>query len=539
MEHLIAGLRHPALPRQAAATPCDEAGAGRWVLLATILGSSMAFIDSTVVNVALPVMQRDLQASLAAAQWIVEAYGVALSALILVGGSLGDRYGRRRMFTIGIVLFTLASLACGASQNATELVVCRGIQGVGAAMLMPESLAIISACFEGTARGKAIGTWSAFTALTSAAGPVLGGAIVAAGSWRYVFFINLPVALVVLALLRFVPESKSGEAGDPDWLGAALVTLGLGGLVFGLVTASNGGFGQVQVVVALVAAVVLLGAFLTVEARTAAPMLPLRLFGSAGFSGANTLTLLLYAALSGALFFLPFDLIQVQGYPPQAAGAALLPFVLLISVLSRWSGGLIGRYGARWPLTIGPVLVAIGFLLLARNGLGGGYWTTIFPAVVVLGLGMAMVVAPLTTTVMASVDTRHSGLASGVNNAVARLAGVLAIAVLSIFVVMAFDNSLNRRLAGINVSAQVKQGIEAQRDRLAAIQLPEGLDAGARSAVQQAVDLAFVDGFRLAMTIAAGLCLASAACTLLTIERKPRRDAPRPRTLDRSRPDSG
>ena len=408
----------------------------RWVLVASILASSMAFVDGTVVNVALPAIQADLRATLADMQWVVESYALFLSALLLVGGSLGDRFGRRRVFLIGVALFVAASAACAAASTLRALLLARAVQGIGAALLVPGSLALISAAYPESTRGRAIGTWSGFSAIAGAVGPVLGGWLVDRLSWGWAFLINLPlgVAVLLIGLLR-VPESRDHEPEGPiDARGAALATLALGAVVFALLEAPGRGWTSAPVLVGAALGMICAALFFVVERRSRAPMLPLGLFASRNFSGANLLTLLLYAALGGGLFFFPLNLIQVQGYSATAAGAALLPFVVIMFGLSGWAGRLVDRHGSKGPLIIGPAIAALGFALFALPGTGGSYWTTFFPAVVVLGFGMTVTVAPLTTTVMNAVDRDRAGLASGVNNAVSRTAGLLAIAAFGVVV---------------------------------------------------------------------------------------------------------
>ncbi|HEY4273738.1 MAG TPA: MFS transporter [Candidatus Udaeobacter sp.] len=504
--------------------PCAKSR-GPWILAATILATSMAFIDGTVVNVALPALQTNLNATAVDVQWVIEAYSLLLSALLLVGGSLGDRYGRRRVFLIGVILFALASAACGFAANIHQLIAARAFQGLGAALLVPGSLAIISSSFSEDQRGRAIGTWSGFSAITTAIGPVIGGWLIEHVSWRAVFFINIPLAvLVIIISLWRVPESSDPESAGLDWLGAALAALGLGSLVYGLIESSRLGFNDRSVFAALAAAVVLLALFVMTERHVPNPMLPLSLFRSRIFTGTNLLTFLLYAPLGGTLFFLPLNLIQVQDYSATAAGAALLPFILIISLLSRWSGGLVTSYGPKLPLLIGPLTAASGYLLFMLPTVGGSYWINFFPAVVVLGLGMAISVAPLTTTVMGSVAERRAGIASGVNNAVARTAGLIAIAVLGIVMLHVFNHALDRRLAQSNLPASVTQSLQTQRTKLAAIAIPEDQDAPIQQLIRRAIDESFVSGFRVVMVIGAALALASAATALTLITKTPHSD---------------
>ncbi|SEA03109.1 MFS transporter [Variovorax sp. YR216] len=502
----------------------DCAPAARpWVLAAAIIGSSMAFIDGTVVNVALPAIQADLHATAFQAQWVVESYALFLAALLLVGGAMGDRFGRRRIFAIGVTLFAIASVACALSGDVQQLILARAVQGVGGAMLVPGSLALISASFPEKERGRAIGTWSGFSGITAAIGPVLGGFLVDRYSWIWAFLVNVPMAIAVLLIVwRHVPESRGGEsAAGLDVPGAALATLALGGVVYAFIEAPTQGWKSRTVLAALVAGVVAGIAFVGVELRVRSPMLPLSLMRIGNFGGANLLTLLLYAALGGGLYFFPLNLIQVQGYSATAAGAALLPFILIMFALSGWAGQLVDRFGPRGPLVIGPSIAAVGFALFALPGVGVNYWTAFFPAVVVLGFGMTVTVAPLTTTVMNAVGPDLAGMASGVNNAVSRAASVLAIAVFGVVMAWAFGAQLGEGLRDAGASAQATAFLESQRSQLAGAALPPGVDEATGNALRYAVNAAFVSGFRCVMGICAALALLSALSAWLFISRQP------------------
>lgn len=481
----------------------------------------MAFIDGTVVNVALPFLQTNLNATAIGIQWVVEAYSLFLSALLLVGGSLGDRYGRRRIFNLGVVIFAVASALCGLAANIEQLIAARAVQGIGGALLVPGSLALISSSFNEKERGKAIGTWSGFSAMTTAIGPVLGGWLVEHWSWRAAFFLNLPLAVAVLLIsLWKVPESREKvHHGSLDWPGATLATISLGGVIYGLIESPRLGFSNPFVLLALIGGLLALAGFILNEARAKNPMVPLKLFRNRNFAGANVLTLLLYAALSGTFFFFTLNLIQIQHYSATAAGAALLPFVVLMFSLSRWSGGLIDRFGPRLPLTIGPIIAAAGFALYAVPGLNGNYWTTFFPAVIVLGLGMAVTVAPLTTTVMSSVGEEQAGVASGINNAVSRTAGLLAIAVFGVMMLQGFSQNLGSRLSEIQMDEQLRHSIYEERVKLAALEVPPNTDSATLEKIKVAIAESFVSGFRKIMFSSAALAIASGASSWFFIRK--------------------
>jgi EmrB/QacA subfamily drug resistance transporter len=478
-----------------AVTPAGEnglsyaSGPGRWVMLVTVLGSAMASIDATVVGIALPAIGRDFGASLTALQWVVTAYTLALAGLLLFAGTLGDRYGRKRIFLTGVTWFALSSLLCGFAAGSAFLIAARALQGVGAALLTPGSLAIIEASFRPADRGKAIGAWSGLSGVATAIGPFLGGWLVQAVSWRLIFAINLPVAAAIIAAgVRHVPESRDrGMTGRVDITGGILVTLGLIGVTYGLMGGPAGGWARPSPLASVIAGVLLLAAFVAWERRARMPMLPLSLFGSGQFTAANVVTFAVYGALGGALFLLPIELQQVLGYTALQAGISLLPVTAIMLALSARSGALAARIGPRLQMSVGPVVTGLGLALFTRIGYSGNYLTEVLPAVAVFGLGLAITVAPLTSTVLAAVPASHAGMASAVNNDVARAASLIAVAVLP-------------AAAGLSGTAYLHPA-------------------------------EFSAGFGTASLISAGLCLAGGALAAVTI-RNPRPQAgPAPQQL--------
>ncbi|MGI9383515.1 MAG: MFS transporter [Methyloligellaceae bacterium] len=504
--------------------PCDapcEVEARPFVLAATILASAMAFIDGTVVHIALPAIQRTLAADFSALQWVVNIYTLFLGALILVGGALGDRIGRRRIFVVGIGLFAVASALCGLAPTAGTLIAARGLQGLGAALLVPQSLAIIAASFPEEVRGRAIGTWSGFAAIATAAGPILGGTLIDLASWRAAFWINLPVAAVAIWLsLRFVPESRSGDDRPIDILGAGLVTAGIGALTVALTRAAQVGPTDVSVIAALIAAVALLVVFTALEARLEAPMMPLGLFRSRNFSAANAITLFLYFALSGVLFLLPFNLIQVHGYSALAAGTALLPFSVVMGLFSRRAGALVDRIGPRPPLIAGPAIVAFACVVFAMTRDDPSLVTGVLPPMILLAIGMTISVAPLTTTVMNAVAEPDSGLASGVNNAASRLAGLFAVALVGVLAQLLFSDRLRDGLTELDVGRHISGEILSRANELAGLPLPTGLDASLQQQLSSLIGEAFQTAYAGGMWVCAAVA-GLAALSALAMGRVP------------------
>jgi len=452
-----------------------RSGPGRWVVAATVLGSGMASIDATVVGIALPTIGRQFHADVTELQWVTNAYTLTLAGLLLLGGSLGDRFGRRRLFMLGTVWFAVASMLCGLAPSAQALIAARALQGVGAALLTPGSLAILQASFAPADRPRAIGAWAGLGGVATAIGPSVGGWLIGAVSWRLIFFINAPVAVAVFAIAsRHVPESRDRTAaGRVDVLGAVLVSAGLAGVVYGLTEAAARGWASTVTIASVAIGGVLLVGFIVAESRRRAPMMPLGVFRSGQFSGANAVTFVVYGGLGGALFLLPIQLQEAVGFTPLMAGTALLPITIIMLTLSSRSGALAARIGPRLQMSVGPLIVAAGLALMARIGVGGGYTPEVLPAVVVLGFGLAVTVAPLTAAVLAAAPTHNSGIASAINNDVARVAALIAVAVLP-------------SVAGLTGDSYLHPAI-------------------------------FSAGFHRAVLIAAGACVVGAAIAVLTI----------------------
>ncbi len=502
--------------------PCDDQSGARgsapcrardraWVLAVAVLGSSLAFIEGSIVNLALPSLQDDLKLDSASLQWVVNAYLLTLSAFLLVGGASGDRFGLRRVYVLGLVLFGVASAACGAVSSIESLTLWRALQGIGAAFLVPTSLALINVYFEPGERAKAIGIWAGASALTTALGPLLGGVLVDAYGWRAVFLFIAPLAAVAcLVAVWRVPADQGDPERSLDTVGASMLAVSLGLLTYGLVEGSAGAGW------ALPGGFLMFLAFLGFEARVKSPMLPLTLFAERTFSGANAMTIVLYFALTAALYFIPFNLIQVQGYSAVQAGAAFLPLTLMLGFGSAFAGEQLKRFSPRAMLTAGSAIVALGFLLLTIPGATSTYVAHWLPGIVVIGFGMTICVAPLTTVVMASVDDSQSGVASGVNNTAARFAGLMAVAAMTTFAIGLFERDLAESLAGLPLPTAVTDSLLANAHALAALVPPTGIaDA---EAVVRAIDDSYVSVFRVLMLVCAASAFLASALAWLTVQ---------------------
>ena len=496
----------------------------KWALAATIIGSGMAFINGSVVNVALPAIQSALDSSVSDMQWVVSIYTFILGTLILTGGSAGDYYGRKRVFGTGVFVFLLSTIWCGLAPDVLQLIIARGGQAVGGAMMIPGSLAIITDLYEQEQRGKAIGTWSAFTALASAAGPLLGGILVDQLNWRFIFLISVPLAIAALIILYWkVPESNTPDkSGKPDWMGALTATLGLGLICYGMIEGSELGISNPIVIsTILVGAIVFIG-FIYVEYTVDQPMMPPGLFKSRNFTGANLVTMSFYFSLAGVFFILPFNFIQIQGYSATAAGAAFIPFPLLVGGLSRWSGGMIVRFGARPLLVAGPVVTSIGFILLGIYGMGSSYWYNFFPGIFFMGLGVALSFAPMNTTVMSSVGRSEAGTASGINKAVSRLSGMLSVALLGALAIAMFSQQLTVQMDQENIPKKVQEQMLQEASSLAKADIPKDVSPETKNALEQNIRQSFLSSFRIVMFASAGLVFLGAICAFFMIDFHPK-----------------
>jgi EmrB/QacA subfamily drug resistance transporter len=495
---------------------------GRWIMAAIILASAMAFIDSTALNVALPSIQNAFHAEATDLFWLLNSYLLILAALVMPGGSLGDKLGRKKMFMIGIVIFMLASAACGMAPDINYLIVFRAIQGIGGALMIPGSLSILTTSFKTSERGKAIGTWSAVTTIVTVGGPILGGALADAGWWRVIFFINIPIGVVSLFILwKKVPESKdNASAKQLDYAGAFSITTALALLTFGFLRIPEAGMYATEVLTSLLLGTAAFVLFIILEYKVKAPMMPLQLFANRTFSGTNLLTFFLYGGLFSGILFLTLNMVQIQGYSQLQAGLTLLPFTILLIVVSRWSGSLVDRFGPRWFLIGGPLVVAVGLLMLSFVNETKGpssYFTSYFPGICVFGLGMSFTVTPLTTTVMGALANHYSGTASGINNALTRISNVFANAILGAVAIVVYDAYLSQSIDSISLSEKQKTEVLAQAKNLGDAHVPTNISKRDHATIATAYRKSFLHTYSLVMRISGALSLTAAAMAFLFI----------------------
>ena len=497
---------------------------GKWVMVSAIMASAMAFIDGSALNVVLPSLQKSLNASGADLFWILNAYLLMLASLILIGGSLGDKLGRKKVFMLGIFIFIIGSGICGLAASVFSLIAFRIIQGVGGALMIPGSLSLISSSINEEERGKAIGTWSAATTVVTIGGPILGGALADAGLWRYIFYINVPIGIAALIILwTKVKEIRNEDSSKSiDVLGAFLIALGLAALTFGFLRMPAKGFANWEVCSSLTAGILLLTAFIITEKKSKYPMMPLQLFNSAIFSGVNLLSFFLYAGLGAGMLFLSLDMVQVQGYSQLQSGLTFLPFTILMITLARYAGKLADKYGPRLFLIGGPCVAGIGLLLLAfikqTNG-AVDYWTTFFPGILIFGLGMSFTVAPLTAAVMGAVSDHYSGTASGINNAVTRTANVFANAIFGALAVLFFAGFMQKQLRNTSFSDREKLAVSSQVTNLGNAKVPASISGDNKAMIEAYYHEGFIASYSAIMLISSGLCFAGSLMTILFIKR--------------------